>query len=95
MEIENQSPSESKTELLLNDIAGQLKKMQRENMFSEFSIMRLVAGIVQILVLFCLLVTIWFLMSPENKSESVFTSLGFAIVLQLMALTFYVMHGRK
>ncbi|MBN1974283.1 MAG: D-glycero-beta-D-manno-heptose 1,7-bisphosphate 7-phosphatase [Sedimentisphaerales bacterium] len=86
---------QDKTELLLNDIAGQLRKMQREEMFSEFSIMRLVAGIVQILVLFCLLATIWFLMSSENKSESVFTSLGFAIVLQLMALTFYIMHGRK
>lgn len=95
IKIENQNPSESKTELLLNDIAGQLRKMQRENMFSEFSIMRLIAGIVQILVLFCLLATIWFLMSSGSKSESVFTSLGFAIVLQLMALTFYMMQDRK
>ncbi|MBN2591351.1 MAG: D-glycero-beta-D-manno-heptose 1,7-bisphosphate 7-phosphatase [Sedimentisphaerales bacterium] len=95
IKIENQNPSESKTELLLSDIAGQLRKMQRENMFSEFSVMRLIAGIVQILVLFCLLSTIWFLMSSESKSESVFTSLGFAIVLQLMALTFYIMQDRK
>ncbi len=95
IKIENQNSSESKTELLLSDIAGLLRKMQRENMFSEFSIMRLIAGIVQILVLFCLLSTIWFLMSSENKSESVFTSLGFAIVLQLMALTFYMMQDRK
>ena len=92
---ENQNPPESKTELLLSDISAQLRKMQRENMFSEFSIMRLAAGIVQILVLFCLLVTIWFLMSSENKSDYVFTSLGFAIVLQLMALTFYIMQDRK
>ncbi len=95
IKIENHSSPESKTELLLSDIAGLLRKMQRENMFSEFSIMRLIAGIIQILVLFCILVTIWFLMNSESKSESVFTSLGFAIVLQLMALTFYIMHGRK
>ncbi len=95
IKIENQNPSENKTELLLSDIAGLLRKIQRENMFSEFSIMRLIAGIVQILVLFCLLSTIWFLMSSESKSESVFTSLGFAIVLQLMALTFYMMQDRK
>ena len=92
---ENHNPSENKTELLLSDIAGLLRKMQRENMFSEFSIMRLIAGIVQILVLFCLLTTIWFLMSQDNKNESAFISLGFAIVLQLMALTFYIMQDRK
>jgi D-glycero-D-manno-heptose 1,7-bisphosphate phosphatase len=84
-----------RTEFLLTDIAEQLRKMQRENMFSEFSILRLLAGIVQILVLFCILATIWFLMGDETKNDSVFISLGFAIVLQLMALTFYIMHGRK
>ena len=90
-----QQSSRDKTELILSDIAGQLRKMQRDEMFSEFSVMRLLAGIVQILVLFCLLVTAWFMMSPENKVNSVFIALGFAIVLQLMALTFYIMQGRK
>ena len=84
-----------KTEFLLTEIIEQLKKMQRENMFSEFSIMRLLAGIIQILVLFCILATIWFLMGDESKNDSVFISLGFAVVLQLMALTFYIMQGRK
>ncbi len=91
----NQQTAQNKTELLLGDISAQLRKMQREDMFSEFSVMRLLAGIVQILVLFCLLITIWFMMSPESKSDSVFMSLGFAVVLQLMALTFYIMHGRR
>jgi hypothetical protein len=36
-----------------------------------------------------------FLMSPERQDNQVFVALGFAIVLQLMALTFYTMHGRK
>jgi hypothetical protein len=57
--------------------------------------MRLIAGVVQIIVLFCLLVTVWLLMSPQRQDSSVFIALGFAIVFQLMALTFYVMHGRK
>ena len=92
---QEQQSSRDKTELLLSDIAGQLRKMQRDEMFSEFSVMRLLAGIVQILVLFCLLVTVWFMMSPENKTDSVFIALGFAIVLQLMALTFYIMQGRR
>ena len=84
-----------RTEQLLSNILAQLKSMQRADMFSEFSIMRLMAGVVQILVLFCLLITIWFLMSPNRQDSSVFIALGFAIVLQIMALTFYIMQGKK
>jgi D-glycero-D-manno-heptose 1,7-bisphosphate phosphatase len=84
-----------KTEQLLNDILGQLKKMQRAEMFGEFSITRLLAGVVQIIVLFCLVITVWFLMSPSRQDSSVYITLGFAMVFQLMALTFYIMQGRK
>ncbi len=79
----------------LNNILKHLQSMQRTDMFGEFSIMRLMAGIIQILVLFCLLMAIWFLMSPNRQDNSVFIALGFAMVLQLMSLTFYIMHGRK
>ncbi|MBN2181346.1 MAG: HAD family hydrolase [Sedimentisphaerales bacterium] len=90
-----QNPTNNRIEQLLTNILGQLRNMQRSEMFSEFSIMRLMAGIVQIIVLFCLLITIWFLMSPENRDNAIFIALGFAIVFQLMSLTFYIMHGRK
>lgn len=83
------------TEQLLNSINTQLKNMQRTDMFGEFSIMRLIAGIIQIIVLFCLLISIWFLISPDRQDNSVFIAIGFAMVLQLMSLTFYIMHGRK
>jgi D-glycero-D-manno-heptose 1,7-bisphosphate phosphatase len=92
---EEKDATSNRTEQLLVDILGQLRNMQRAEMFSEFSIMRLIAGIVQIIVLFCLLITIWFLMSPESQPNSVFIALGFAIVFQLMSLTFYIMHSRK
>ncbi len=100
LEPQTQPPAEQqipadKTEALLSSILGQLKNMQRAEMFGEFSIMRLMAGIVQIIVLFCLLVTVWFLMSPERQDNSVFIALGFAIVFQLMTLTFYIMQGKK
>jgi D,D-heptose 1,7-bisphosphate phosphatase len=92
---EQESPAD-KTLQLLDAILGQLKSMQRANMFGgEFSITRLMAGIVQIVVLFCLLVTIWFLMSPTRQDNSVFIALGFAAVLQMMALTLYIMQERK
>jgi len=90
-----QQISGDRTEQLLNSILEQLRSIQRADMFGEFSIMRLMAGIVQIVVLFCLLITIWFLMSPDRQDSAVFISLGFAGVLQLMSLTFYIMQGRK
>jgi len=90
-----QKNSVDRTEQLLSSILSQLKSMQRDDIFGEFSIMRLIAGIVQIIVLFCLLISIWFLMSPTRQVNSVLITLGFAILLQLMSLTFYIMHGRK
>jgi D,D-heptose 1,7-bisphosphate phosphatase len=94
-EVEEPQPSTDKTEELLSSILIQLKSMQRDDMFSEFSVMRLMAGMVQVLVLFCLLITLWFLMSPARSDNSVFMALGFAIIFQLMALTFYLMQGKK
>ena len=84
-----------RTEQLLTDILEQLKNIHRGELFGEFSIMRLLAGAVQIFVPFCLLISIWFLMSPTDEHNSVFIAIGFAVVLQLMALTFYIMQGRK
>ena len=100
LELLKHTPAEpqipaGKTEELLSSILGQLKSMQRTEMFGEFSVMRLLAGIVQIVVLFCLLVTVWFLMSPDRQDNSVFIALGFAIVFQLMTVTFYIMQGKK
>ena len=99
VELQTQPPEQEipgdRTEQLLYSILRQLKSMQREDMFSEFSIMRLMAGIIQIAALFCLLITIWFLISPNKQDSSVLIALGFAMVLQLMSLTFYMMQGRK
>jgi D-glycero-D-manno-heptose 1,7-bisphosphate phosphatase len=85
----------NRTEQLLGCILEQLKGMRRNDMFGEFSIMRLLAGVVQIIVLLCLLISIWFLMSPTRQDNAVLITLGFAVVLQVMALTLYIMHERK
>lgn len=84
-----------RTEQLLTNILEQLKSMQRATMFHEFSVTRLIAGILQVVVFFCLLVTVWFLTSPPGQDNAVLISLGFAVVLQLMSLTFYMMRGPK
>jgi D-glycero-D-manno-heptose 1,7-bisphosphate phosphatase len=95
--ISSDSPEDSlrRTEQLLGSILNHVKRMQRTDMFGEFSMIRFIAGVVQIIVLLCLLLTIWFLISPNRQDNAVFISLGFAMVLQVMALTFYIMQRRK
>jgi D,D-heptose 1,7-bisphosphate phosphatase len=91
-----QEAPDNETIQLLQAILEQIRKMQRAEMFGkEFSIPRFLSGIVQIGVLFCLLLTVLFLMSPTRKDNSIMILLGFAAVLQLMALTFYIMQERK
>jgi D,D-heptose 1,7-bisphosphate phosphatase len=93
--LETGREEERSVEDLLVAVLEELKNMQRRDLYGEFSGMRLMAGIVQVLVLFSLVLTVWFLMSPNTREGAVAVSLGFSVVLQLMALTFYTMHGRK
>jgi D,D-heptose 1,7-bisphosphate phosphatase len=93
--LEEETDSE-KTMQLLSAILEQIRRMQRTEMFgADFSITRLLAGVVQIGALFCLLLTVWFLMGPAPQNSSIQITLGFATVLQIMALTLYVIQGRK
>jgi len=85
----------SRTEELLTDILEQLRRGQKREMFGEFSLLRMLAGILQVFVPFCLLLALWFLMGAQRPDSNVFLALGFAAVLQLMALTFYIMQGRR
>jgi hypothetical protein len=83
------------TEQLLSGILDQLKVMRRTSMYGEFYISRFFAGVIQVLVVMCLLASIYFLLSPDRQLNPILITLGFAILLQLMALTFYMMQGPK
>ena len=83
--------NEPTTEQLLKSILDQLRGMQRQEMFHEFSYVRFIAGIAQMVVLLCLIVAVWFLMGSSDSNQGVTNALGFAGVLQVMALTFYLM----
>jgi D-glycero-D-manno-heptose 1,7-bisphosphate phosphatase len=84
----------AKTEQLLTSILEQLRRMQTRETFGEFSLTRLLAGIVQAFVPLCLLLALWFLLG-SRRHDSVFLALSFGAVLQVMALTFYIMHDRR
>lgn len=90
-----QNSSNKTTEQLLGEILEQLKSTKRAEMFTDFSITRLMAGVVQIFVLFCMLVCIWFLMRPGRQDTPALIALGFAMVFQMMSLTLYIMQERK
>ncbi len=90
------APASTGTDRILTNILEQLRRMQKkEEMFGEFSLMRLLAGAVQVFVPLCLLLAFWFLLGSRRQENSVFVALGFAMVLQVMALTFYIMNDRR
>ncbi len=87
--------NEPSTDELLKSILDQLRSMQRQEMFHEFSYVRFIAGIAQMVVLLCLVIAVWFLMSSGGSNQGVANALGFAGVLQVMALTFYLMDQKS
>lgn len=92
--ISEKTTEPDKIQQLLEEILRLLKTMQRESMFSEFSIAKLLAGIFQALVFFCLLISVWFWMDPTRAPASVHTMIGYALVFQLMVVAFYIMRDR-
>ena len=92
---EHPSMHTDRTEQLLENVIKLLRTSHREEMFTDFSLGKLLAGCLQAVVVFCLLVGLWFLMGTSRNTNAIMISLGFAIVFQLMALTFYIMQSRK
>ena len=95
IKVTEEQPHQQTPEQLLDAIFQELKSLRRAQPDGEFSIIRLLAGLLQVVVFFCLLVSIWLLMQTPRDNELVLVTIGFAIVLQLVALTFYLMQGRK
>ena len=94
LQILEKAETPEKTHQLLEEILRLLKTMQRESMFSEFSITKMLAGAFQAIVFFCLLISVWFWMDPTKPPASVHTIIGYALVFQLMVVAFYIMKGR-
>lgn len=93
--ISGSAITDGRMEQMLDGILEQLKGMRRSEMFGEFSTTRFLAGVLQTIVWFCLLISVWFLMYPTKQDNLALIMLGFALLFQVMALTFYIMHWRK
>jgi len=83
-----------KNQEILQQVLKHLK-IRNSKPDEEFSISKLLAGVAQSFVFFCLLLSLWFLMDPARDRESVRTPLEFAAVLQLVAIGLYMMRDRK
>lgn len=85
----------SHTETLLHDVLTHLKMAYKLGRDEDFSIWMIVAGACQVLAVGCLVVAMWFFLDATRASDSTLVMLGFAGVLQLMALTFFLMRSRS
>ena len=95
VELKVSAGDSSKTEKLLEEIRLLMKSRNRQELYTEFSIFKLFAGFMQIVVLGCLFIALRYKMSPIEADSAVYTALGFAIVFQIMTLTLYIMHRDK
>ena len=78
-------------EKMFEEILDRLNRDRRTEMFEEFSLLKVFAGIIQIIVVFCLIISIWFMLDQTRDITHVQTVIGFAIVFQLMAISFFIM----
>ena len=83
------------TNQLLNEILEQLKINQRSSMFDEFSVMRMLAGIAQIIALSGFGLAVYFVTRAARNTDNILLTMSFAIFLQMIALTFYMMNDKK
>jgi D,D-heptose 1,7-bisphosphate phosphatase len=83
-----------RTEKLLHELLSHLKSVHRAGQYEDFTISKVLAGVAQVLAVACLVVSLWFCIDSTRSSESVLIMLGYATVLQLMAIAFYMMRGR-
>ena len=77
---------------LLAQILRELKASNRQQHFTEFSISKLLAGVTQMLVILCLILSFWFVSRADPKPANAQACLLVALVLQTLTLTLLTMH---
>jgi len=97
-EVDTKKParnSRHSSKELLHEIVSLLKKDNRSEMYHEFSLVKFLSGLLQAGAAFCLLAAVWVMIEGGKTELSIFKPLAFAIVLQLMCLTLYMMDNQK
>ena len=79
------------TQEILTQILRELKALNRQGAFSEFSVSKLLAGIFQMLVFMCLIGAIWFISAREPDPEKAQLVLLMGVLFQVLTLTLLMM----
>jgi len=90
---ENELDVEKPNTVVLKEILRELRKFNREDKLSgDFSAFKLMAGVMQMVVILCLVLAFWNYSGPEADGQAAQISLLAGLVFQTMALTFLMMH---
>ena len=89
--VDVDAPRGDRPEPLRASIPGPRRDLHPGQTHEDFSVMRTLAGVVQTAALACLVIALWNLTGQNTPYDPVFAALGFAGVLQVMALTFYTL----
>ncbi|MHC5084110.1 MAG: D-glycero-alpha-D-manno-heptose-1,7-bisphosphate 7-phosphatase [Planctomycetota bacterium] len=84
----------SETHHLLEEIALRLKRKDREGLYQEFSVFKLLSLMLQVIAVFCLIISLCFWLSPKIEGEPVMIMIGYSIALQLIVIALLMMHSR-
>jgi D,D-heptose 1,7-bisphosphate phosphatase len=84
----------NETHHLLEEIALRLKRKDREGLYREFSVFKLLSLMIQVVAVFSLIISLCFWLSPKIGGEPVVIMIGYSIALQLIVIAFLMMHSR-
>ena len=84
----------SETHHLLEEIALRLQRKDREGLYQEFSVFKLLSLMLQVIAVFCLIISLGFWLSPKVGGEPVVIMIGYSIALQLIVIALLMMHSR-
>jgi D,D-heptose 1,7-bisphosphate phosphatase len=82
-----------KTHHLLEEMLQHLKSKDREGLYQEFSVFKLLSLMFQVVAIFCLIASLGLWLSGKAGHEAVLIMIGYAAVLQLLVIALQLMHS--
>ena len=94
-EATEETHTHAKTHHLLEEMLQRLKSKEREGLYQEFSVFKLLSLMFQVVSIFCLIASVCIWLSRKGSIESVMIMMGYAIALQLLVIALLMMHSRE
>lgn len=89
----DETKPETKTHHLLEELLHQVQKNNRKGLYREFSLCKLLSLMIQVIAVFCLIISLFFWLNPDVESTPVLIMIGYAAVLQLIVIALQIMHS--